>query len=143
MRPGVHGIALGGEWRERNAGREQPFRGALSGGENPHPKQNHLGWGTGTLSFGTPRKQLARATRLVMGGYFSGHFASAMAWLCPKHPRIVAERLQVAHHNSLVIAMRGIDQIIVLIGGENRGHQQQTMLAVLCKFISDRKSTRL
>ena len=60
-----------------------------------------------------------------------------MAWLCPKHPRIVAGGLQFAHHNSLVIGMRGIDQVIVLIGGENRGHQQQTMLAVLRKFISE------
>lgn len=54
-----------------------------------------------------------------------------------KHARVVAERFRFTHHNSLVVGMRRIDQAIVLGGGENRGHQQQTMLASLREFIAE------
>ena len=45
------------------------------------------------------------------------------AALFPEHTRIVAEQLHSSHDDPLGVGMRGIDQPVVFVGCEYRGHQ--------------------
>src|SRR5690349_11500223 len=55
----------------------------------------------------------------------------------PKHTWVVGERLQFEPCDFLVIGMRGINQAIVLSGGENGRYEQKAMLSSLPEFISE------
>ena len=54
----------------------------------------------------------------------------------PEHAWIIAEWLHLSHDNALVVGMHGIDQAVIFAGGENGGHQEQTILSSFSEFIT-------
>ena len=55
--------------------------------------------------------------------------------LC-EHARVIYQRLQVACHDSPELWMSRVEQPVMLTGGENRWHDQQTMLLPLSEFVA-------